>query len=381
MAELYTRYRNAEAKANGRVSGYSAVFYDPDRRPKQKYVTLRTRDKQVARRRLRDMEKKESLGIFDPWQDRAPEYGLTLDEAVERFNAARAGAIAEKSASEERKALARFVATLHPAARLDAVRRQHVVGFVDAPKPDGSERAASTRRRYHAVLKGFFDWAVAQALIAQHPMEGTAPAKVHRKEARFLSTPEYERLLREIEGAAEDRDRPEAGGRDNEVGWIADAAAFQTATGLRAGELAALRWGSVHLDLRRIVVGQHEATKSGHERSVPLATPTVAIVERLAAAHPDRGAGDFVFRGAGGGRLNVEYYSKRIKAYAERAGLGSKVTSHTLRHTYGAMLASKGVSLYQIQKLMSHESMQTTNRYYGHLNPEALHDAVEGVFG
>ena len=381
MAELYTRHRNAEEKAAGRVSGYAAVFYDPDRRPAQKYVTLRTRDKRVARRRLRDLEHQESLGIYDPWEDRAPEYGLTLHQALQRFFDHRRGEVRPKSASEEQKTLERFQSTLNATVRLDDVTQAQALSFIDAPKPDGSAKAPATRRRYHNVLKGFFDWAVAQSLLAQHPLDGTKAAKVHRKEARFLTEPELERLRNEIDKAVRERQSPEAGGSENEVAWLADAVAFHAATGLRASELAGLRWGSVQLDARRIIVGRYEATKSGHERSVPLARPTVALVEEVAERYPVRSAEDYVFRGAGGGRLNVGYYSDRIKAYAERAGLGRDVTSHTLRHTYGAMLASKGISLYKIQKLMGHESVQTTNRYYGHLSPSALHDAVEEVFG
>ena len=380
MAELETRYRNAEAKAAGRISGYAAVFYDPDRRPKQKYVTLRTRDGRIARRRLGDLEKKESLGLFDPWRDRAPEYGVTLDEVIGRYGAARTEK-RERTRSEDAKTLKRFQRTLPPAVRLENVEGRHVERFIDAPKPDGSKRQPATRRRYHNVLKKFFDWCVAEGLVEQHPMERMRPPKVYRKEARFLTPAELEQLLAQIDSAAKARALPEAGGRTNEVAWLSDAVRVQAGTGLRIGELASLRWSAVQLDKRRVIVGRQDLTKAGHERVVPVAGDALHTLMRLDKARPTRDGQAFVLTAAEGGRLNEARTSKRIKAYADRAGLGDDVTSHTIRHTYGAMLASEGVPLFMIQRLMGHESVETTNRYYGHLYPDKLHAAVEGVFG
>lgn len=377
MAELYTRYRDKAAKKAGRISGYSAVFYDPARRPKQKYVTLRTKDKRIARRRLIELEKRESLGRFDPWQDQAPEYGVTLDETVRRFYAART-TVREKTRDEENRTLIRFQRTLPTTIKLDAVEGYHIESYINAKKPDGSDRAPATRRRYHAVLSGFFDWCVEEGLIEHHPMTKLVAAKVHRREARFLTPTELELLLAQIDGAATAREAPEAGGVEGEVSWLADAVRVQAGTGLRIGELSALRWSAVDLNRRQIIVGRHEKTKSGHERVVPVAGEALVVLQRLAVGKPKEG---FVITGAGGGRLSNGYASKRIKHYAEAAGLGGDVTSHSIRHTYGARLASEGISLYMIQRLMGHESFETTTRFYGHLYQDKLQEAVEGVFG
>ena len=212
-------------------------------------------------------------------------------------------------------------------------------------------------------------------------MDRMRPPKVYRKEARFLTPAELDALLAEMGRSAEARAAAEAGGRANEVAWLVDAVRVQAGTGLRIGELASLRWSAVQLEQKRIIVGRHDMTKSGHERVVPVAGDALDVLLRLDAERPTRDGQAFVITGAMGGRLNEGFASKRIKVYAERAGLGDDVTSHTIRHTYGARLASEGVSLYMIQRLMGHESVETTNRYYGHLYPDKLHAAVEGVFG
>ena len=79
----------AKVYLRNRKSGYTAIFYDPDRSPKQKYVTLRTKDKTVARRKLANLERQYSLGAFDPWKDAAPHEGVHLSEAIERYLKAR----------------------------------------------------------------------------------------------------------------------------------------------------------------------------------------------------------------------------------------------------------------------------------------------------
>jgi site-specific recombinase XerD len=51
--------------------------------------------------------------------------------------------------------------------------------------------------------------------------------------------------------------------------------------------------------------------------------------------------------------------------------------THTLRHTFASHLAMRGVSLYFIQKILGHQSIETTTRIYAHLQPELLLGAVK----
>lgn len=377
MARLHTRYRNAEDKAEGRISGYAAVFYDPDRRPAQKYVTLRTRDKRVAGRRLTELEKRESLGLFDPWRDAAPEYGLTLDEVIERFTKARTDK-RERTRKEEEATLRRFQKTLPTTMRLDQVEGRHIERYIDAPKPSGEPRAPATRRRYHAVLAVFFKWCVREGLIEHDPMDRMPPPKVLRKVARYLTPDEAWSLVRTIEADAVLRSGSK---RREDVMWLAHLVRLQLGTGLRIGEVVALRWSAVRVGNKPlIIVGRHELTKSGHQRLVPLTGDGLDLIQYLDERRTSEADG-LVLTGARGDHINEAYASKRIKLYAERAGLGHDVTSHTLRHTYGATLASEGVSPYLIKEFMGHESIDTTLRFYGHLDPNRLHSAIEGVQG
>ena len=67
MARLKARKRTINGRRQ--IYGYCGVFYDPDQNPKERSVSLRTRDKRVAQRLLVELEKKFSLGEWDPWWD------------------------------------------------------------------------------------------------------------------------------------------------------------------------------------------------------------------------------------------------------------------------------------------------------------------------
>ena len=80
MARL--RVRTGTVSGRKTVVGYSAIFYDPDRQPAAKYVSLYTRDKRVAQSKLKNLEKEIYLGTWDPWENSARQDGAGVKEAT-----------------------------------------------------------------------------------------------------------------------------------------------------------------------------------------------------------------------------------------------------------------------------------------------------------
>lgn len=74
------------------------------------------------------------------------------------------------------------------------------------------------------------------------------------------------------------------------------------------------------------------------------------------------------------------YLNKRFKVYAKAAGLPSRVTFHTLRHTYASWLVMSGASLLTVKYLMGHANIKTTEQY-AHLDPGHYREAVARTFG
>jgi integrase len=149
-----------------------------------------------------------------------------------------------------------------------------------------------------------------------------------------------------------------------------DAAVFLTAafTGLRRGELVALRWREVDFARQMIRVsasyGNGELTlpKSGKGRSVPMAPPVAEALARLGQRERWTGPDDLVFVGAGGSYLDASALRRRYVAAQRAAGL-RPLRFHDLRHTFGTLAVEHVASLVELQAWMGHADIKTTMRY------------------
>jgi integrase len=138
-------------------------------------------------------------------------------------------------------------------------------------------------------------------------------------------------------------------------------------TGLRFGELVALRWSDVDLEHGVHYVRRsrgHDAPKSGHHRVVPMA-------DELRAHWPSpRPGSHLVFPRRGVRGCAVDPTRDRIVAprrALQRALDGARIDKpirfHDLRHTFGTLLTRSGVNLRTVQAVMGHSTMRMTQRY------------------
>jgi integrase len=148
-----------------------------------------------------------------------------------------------------------------------------------------------------------------------------------------------------------------------------DGAIFLTAafTGLRLGELIALRWrdidytGSVLRVRASWAVGALTSPKSGKVRSVPLAPEVAQALAKLSAREHFAGEDDLVFSGDTGSYLDDSALRRRYKRALTRAGL-RQLRFHDLRHTFGTRMIAKA-DIRRVQEWMGHADIQTTMRY------------------
>ncbi len=167
-----------------------------------------------------------------------------------------------------------------------------------------------------------------------------------------------------------------------------DAAVFLTAafTGLRRGELVALRWRSVDFTRRtiRVVASYSEralsSPKSGRARPVPMAPPVAETLARLADRGHDDQEDDLVFPGTFGEYLDGSALYRRYKLALKRAGL-RPLRFHDLRHTFGTQVISNpAVSILQLKAWMGHADIDTTMRYLHYAPREGEADLVAEAF-
>jgi integrase len=118
-------------------------------------------------------------------------------------------------------------------------------------------------------------------------------------------------------------------------------------------------------------------TKGNAERRVPLVGDALKTLRRMKAASDGTG---YVFTDRRGLPIKPNRISTRFSDMAAKAGLPSRVTFHSLRHTCGAWLSMKGVPMRVIQAILGHSSISVTERY-SHLAPDTLDAAMQQTSG
>jgi integrase/recombinase XerC len=237
---------------------------------------------------------------------------------------------------------------------LEAVRTPDLRRFLAdettrRPSPASQARAV-------AALKCFFRFCVENEYLERDPAAVLRTPKKRETLPDVLDRAELGRLL-----AVPDRDdvweRCHAGKRERDRLLLA-LFAF---AGLRRSELLGLDWDDVDLRGRLIRVRQ---AKGGRQRVVPIHPALVPLfVDYLATRMPLSEPALFV--GVQGRRLSQTILSQTFLRYARAAGVTKRkrVTPHTLRHVFASELLNAGANLRQIQELLGHKHLDSTQRY------------------
>ena len=165
-----------------------------------------------------------------------------------------------------------------------------------------------------------------------------------------------------------------------------DAAIFLTAafTGLRRGELVALRWRDIAFAAQRVRVcgsfagARLTSPKSGKVRSVPMAPDVARALARLASRGYWTGDDDLVFPGVCGSYLDASALARRYKAALKRAAL-RPLRFHDLRHTFGTRMIAKA-DIRRVQEWMGHADVATTMKYLHYVERPDEAELVAAAF-
>ena len=215
--------------------------------------------------------------------------------------------------------------------------------------------ASSTVARKMAAIKSFFNFLIAEGQLRSDPGARMTAPRVDKYTPRSITPGEVERLLQQ---PAKDGDtaarRPEA---------ARDRAMLETlyATGMRVSELVALDCDDVNL-LERYM---RCAGRTARERQVPLRDSAVEAIDYyLLQARPRLALReeDALFLNHRGNRLTRQGFWLILKSYAEKAEIAD-ITPHTLRHTFATHALGRGANLREVQQLLGHVSISTTQVY------------------
>jgi len=215
--------------------------------------------------------------------------------------------------------------------------------------------APASQARTVAALKSFFRFLVENEVIDRNPADALRTPKKREALPDVLDRRELDRLLSAV--ARDDvwqREHPGKRERDRLL-----LALFALA-GLRRSELLGLDWEDVDLERRLLRVRR---AKGGRARAVPIHPKLVPLF--LAHLRESPASGGPLFRGVQGRRLSQTVMTQTFLRYARTAGITERkrVTPHTLRHVFASELLRAGANLRQIQELLGHKHLDSTQRY------------------
>lgn len=225
-------------------------------------------------------------------------------------------------------------------------------------KPLALGSVAQAYRTLNRVLSA----AVDNELLGRNPLRGVKAPRVEVEPMRFLSHDEVATLAAAI---------------DPRYRALVLVAAY---SGLRAGELGALRRKHVDLLHRTITVVEQVQAISGHHvvsppksaasrRSVALPGVVTAALEVHLSAYADPGPEGLLFPAPEGGFLRLENFRRRVWTPATVAAGVAPLRLHDLRHTCASLAIAAGADVKVLQRMLGHASAALTLDRYGHLLP------------
>ena len=214
----------------------------------------------------------------------------------------------------------------------------------------------TTTARKVASVKSFFGFLSENSIISEDPTESLSSPRVARVLPEFLSEEEVTRLLETAYKSGTNE-----GQRDAVIMELLYA------TGLRVGELMSLNLQDVDLSEANIRC----TVKGSNKRIVYLHTKAMEelrsyLKEARIGLLGNRFTEQALFVNHRGERLTRQWVWMILKTYAQKAGINRNITPYTLRHSFATHLLQKGASLRQVQRLLGHSSISTT-QVYSHL--------------
>lgn len=349
-----------ERKPDGRVGWIAELTVTlPNGLKKRVRARARTAEEAVA---LRDARAR-ALRVANPEADR-----MTVADLADRWLAARAHELKPSTVVTYRKSLDAYVLPALGEMRVARVMPLDVETMLARVLACATERAdmRAAADRARRVTSAMFEQARKWRLVAENPAADVAAIRPRERERGYWTRDEAERFLA---AAAGERYEP----------------LFRAAleTGLRLGELLALRWADVEgqaFVVRRTYSSdtgaiQEQPKSAAGRRRVPIGS------DLLAALGPRRPSGELVFPARNGGVLSPSSVRRAFdRVQAKVKGL-PRLKVHDCRRTYASLLAAAGYHPSLIQRLLGHASVDMAMRVYTSVSEESVEGAVLSLGG
>lgn len=240
----------------------------------------------------------------------------------------------------------------HGASPWDSVTPGHLAEYVDCLR-NQHEYASATVARKVAAAKSFFRYLLEKGLLRKDPSAKLDSPKVRKYLPTSISEEQVECLLR-------------APVKNSSVRGLRDYALLEVlyATGMRVSEVVALNVEDV--DMEQGFIQCVSNAGQSRQRAIPVYRRAIEALQtyiqegRCKLVQGDESA---LFVNHRGRRLTRQGLWLIIKKYVHESGITAEVTPHTLRHSFATHLLNGGANVRQVQGLLGHANVSTTQVY------------------
>lgn len=238
------------------------------------------------------------------------------------------------------------------------VARENIERYMDWLYDRGTKKSSQARQL--SGIKSFFNYLLLKDMIASSPAELILPPKPAKVLPDTLSTDEIDRMIATID--------------DSSPKGIRDKAILEVlySCGLRVSELCNLRLGDLFFGEGYIrIIG-----KGDKQRLVPISGVACERIQRYKEVRTKKTTEDALFLNNRGTKLTRVMIFNIIKQAALLAGIDKSISPHTLRHSFATHLLEGGANIRQVQEMLGHESILTTE-VYTHLDTTNLRQTID----
>lgn len=265
----------------------------------------------------------------------------------------------------------RFLTKNHPTLHPEQVTTEHIQGYIRdlgcrvADERDGTTYSATSQSRRLSSLRSFFHLLLIENRITENPTEQIEGPKIGRYLPDVLSIEEVEAIIEATAHTGKQAIRNRA------------IVEMLYGCGLRVSELTSLRLSDLFFkeELVRVAEG-----KGGKQRWVPINHHAISSMEEwikerssleIFAQFSDR-----VFVNYQGKGLSRQSVFKMVRQAALIAGVTKELSPHSFRHSFATHLLEGGASIRQVQEMLGHSSLNTTE-IYTHLDSRRLTETID----
>lgn len=220
-----------------------------------------------------------------------------------------------------------------------------------------------SRARKLAAVREYFRYLEVIEVVTKSPLLGITTPKKEKNIRAYLKADEYGKILLLASGQ------------------IRDYAILQVflQTGIRVSELCALKMDDIDIEtgMLRVTAGKGMA-----QREIQLEKKGIQALKNYFTQREqvlkDQSGKDRVFLNRYGQPISERGVRKLVVRYRKQAGITKKISPHSLRHTFATYKAEHGVSPYQLQQWLGHQSLNTT-QIYVHLGKQNAKKVMENT--